>query len=282
MRQFYLTTILLLCSQSGALPVPARFSWTNRQENFHKVSLSRHHGENKTKQNSLRLSRGGSGCGETNTKVAIKAGISATLETLGLMGIMAGAKMLVNKYKIPFLSKVVKGLPVLQWASLFMIIFSPSSIKNLIEGSVSAASSQVLNPSAVPGQQNWYENLRKPWFNPPGWVFPIMWLIVSKPTQFLAVSKILKTVHPTPWWPALTVYCAHLSLGDAWNDVFFGCERIGLGAGVISTFYGMLLASAKLFTDLNPDAGKLMLPTCGWVTVATALNLSIYQLNSQD
>jgi benzodiazapine receptor len=288
MRSCSLFVLLLATAQVvTALPVPARIPWSNRQRQLNSVAvpLSTSVGatpENHNTKGPWRLLRGGGrlgGCGDTNAQVALKAAITATLETIGLMGVIAGAKMAAKKYSIPLLSKVVNGLPVIQWASLVFVIFSPSTIKNMIEGGVSAASNQVLNPSAVPGQGEWYANLKKPLFNPPGWLFPIMWLIVSKPTQMIAVSKILKAVDPAPWWPALTVYCAHLSLGDAWNDVFFGCERIGLGAGVISTFYGMLLTSAKLFGDLNGDAGLFMLPTCGWVTVATALNLAIYRLN---
>jgi tryptophan-rich sensory protein len=97
----------------------------------------------------------------------------------------------------------------------------------------------------------------------------------------MAVSKVLKTV---PWkdqWPVLAVYCTHLALGDAWNDVFFGYQRIGLGAIVISVFFGFLLTSAKLFWDIDPVAGKLMLPTCGWVFIASSLNLSIFAKNKK-
>jgi len=106
-----------------------------------------------------------------------------------------------------------------------------------------------------------------------------MWLIVCKPTQLVAVSRILKSGVSSKCWPVLAVYCTHLSLGDAWNEVFFGCQRIGLGAVVVSAFFGFLLASATLFYDVDEMAGKFMIPTCAWVFVATALNLSIYFQN---
>lgn len=202
------------------------------------------------------------------------------METAGMLGVIAGAKEAASRINIPFLTKLINGLPVLQWASLVFVVFSSSTIKSWIDGGVSVATNQVLRPNVIPGDSEWYDSLKKPWFNPPSWLFPIMWVIVSKPTQLLAVSKILK-VSPVPW-PTLAVYCAHLSLGDVWNQVFFGCQRIKLGAGVISTFYGVLLSSAKLFYDVDPDAGLLLLPTCGWVTVATALNLAIYRLNKEE
>lgn len=39
-----------------------------------------------------------------------------------------------------------------------------------------------------------------------------MWLIISKPTQFVALWK---------WKDALLVYSIHSSLGDAWNEIDF-------------------------------------------------------------
>ena len=216
---------------------------------------------------------------DSNPMIAAKTAVSVGLETAGLLGAIK-----LSEVVSPKISKLLDnlfGLPTLQWLAIVSVIFSSSTIKSLVEGSVGAATNQVLRPDVVPGDPSWYASLKKPWFNPPGWVFPIMWLLVSKPTQLIAVSKILRS-SPTPYWPALTIYCAHLALGDAWNEVFFGCQRVGLGAIVISIFFGFLLTSAKLFSELDPSAGAFLLPTCGWVTVATALNLSIYFQNKNE
>lgn len=106
-----------------------------------------------------------------------------------------------------------------------------------------------------------------------------MWLIVSKPTQFMAVWKLITQSYEEDLSVPLLVYCAHLALGDAWNKVFFGLECTGRGLAVILTFWSVLLASACLFYEVDQYAGLLLLPTFGWVTVATALQWSIYNLN---
>lgn len=149
----------------------------------------------------------------------------------------------------------------------------------IADGSLSAATNQVLMPNMVPGDPNWYAGLNRPWWEPPGWVFPIMWLIVSKPTQFVAVWRLLK-VDKIPW-EIVGVYCFHLALGDLWNKVFFGYQCIGLGVGVITLFWGVLLTSAFLFRTVDEVSGNFMLPTCAWVTVATCLNWSIYFRNKK-
>ena len=66
---------------------------------------------------------------------------------------------------------------------------------------------------------------------------------------------------------------------QAWNKVFFGLECIGLGTVVISLFWAALAVSAYLFYDLDPGAGFYLLPTLGWVTVATSLQYGIYYRN---
>ena len=106
-----------------------------------------------------------------------------------------------------------------------------------------------------------------------------MWLIVSKPTQFAAVWKLITQHSDRDLSVPLLAYCAHLSLGDAWNKVFFGLECTGRGLAVILTFWSVLLLSAYLFYGVDQSAGLLLVPTSLWVTVATALNWSIYDLN---
>ena len=222
--------------------------------------------------------RGGA-CQDSNPALFFKVGFSAAMETGLMVGLIVGSKKLSEQFSLPKLF----GLSASTWLSLFLVIFASSFFGSIVDGTMSAATNQVLSPNMTPGDPNWYTNLVKPSWNPPGWLFPIMWLIVSKPTQLLAVSRILKSdptagSKPIPL-ELLIAYCAHLSLGDAWNKVFFGLQCTGRGAAVITVFYGLLLATAYLFYSVDPTAGKLMLPTCGWVTIATALNWNIYLTN---
>jgi benzodiazapine receptor len=229
--------------------------------------------------------RGGSSCSDSDALLFVKVGINAVMEAAAMLGIIVGTKALSEKVQ---LLPNISGLSVLQWLGLLVIIFASSFLGSIVDGSLSVATSQVLDPNMVPGDPDWYAKLIKPSWNPPGWLFPIMWLIVCKPTQLIAVSRILKksavagadmdTAAKLPI-PILFLYCAHLALGDAWNKVFFGYQCTGRGVAVITVFFGLLLASAYLFSTLDATAGKFMLPTCGWVLVATALNWNIHLNN---
>lgn len=218
--------------------------------------------------------RGGA-CSDSNPILFLKIFLSATLETALMTGTIVTSYKSSDKF--PAIPNIF-GLSLLVWVSLGLVIFSSSFFGSLVDGGLSAATKQVLDPNVIPGDPNWYNNLKKPSWNPPGWLFPIMWLIVSKPTQLLGVARLLKTAEKLPIG-VLTTYCAHLALGDAWNKVFFGLQCTGRGVAVITTFYAVLLASAYLFYQVDETAGYFLLPTCAWVTVATALNWNIYLNN---
>jgi benzodiazapine receptor len=227
--------------------------------------------------------RGGA-CSDSSPALFFKIGTSAALETATMVGLLVASKHIASKFQ--FLPDFF-GLPLSQWVAVFLIIYGSSFFGSLADGSLSAATQQALDPNTTPGDPEWYAKLQKPSWNPPGWVFPIMWLLIAKPTQVLAVTRLLKvSAQRAPQstdgrlpLELLTVYCAHLSLGDAWNKVFFGLQCPGRGVAVITVFYGLLLASAYLFGTADPLAGKWLLPTCGWVLVASALNWNIYLNN---
>lgn len=233
----------------------------------------------------------GGGCNDSDPTLFFKVGVSVVLESILMWTLLLSSIVLSNKFQpsIP----TIFGEPLLELVSSFIVIFGSSFFGSIADDTLSAASKQVLSPNIVPGDPNWYSKLIKPWWTPPGWVFPIMWLIVSKPTQLCAISRIMKFGGITSIDTSkgiieasaivsllpLLVYCTHLAMGDAWNKVFFGFQCPGRGLAIIMAFYGLLLTTTYIFYGLDSKAGYYMVPTCIWVTIATALNYSIYLNN---
>ena len=203
------------------------------------------------------------------------AALGAVFEAGALLGVVKAARALppgassaIARLKI-LPSDTIKGLPAAEWFAWCVIIFGSSAVGSAVDGSLRAATNQILMPTRVAGEQGWYASLDKPRWEPPAYVFPVMWLLVSKPTQLLAVAKVCSSgtsegeeAAALPWVPQLAAYCLHLALGDAWNKVFFGQQKVAAGALMITVFYGALLASAYLFSLVDPMAGLLMVPTC--------------------
>jgi len=220
--------------------------------------------------------RGGD-CSDSNPALFAKIALGVAVET-GLMYSLVNFAVNADKMKL-YSTTTIR---ILQAFELLAIIFGSASFGAVVDTGLSAATKQLLDPNEIPGDGEWYNNLKKPSWNPPGWIFPIMWLIVSKPTQFIAVWKLVTQHSQEDLSIPLVVYCGHLALGDAWNKVFFGLECTGRGLAVISIFWSLLWLSAYLFYKVDQSAGLLLLPTCLWVTVAASLNLSIYLLNKDD
>ena len=80
----------------------------------------------------------------------MKTAISVAFEAVGLLAVLKGAQLL-SAQSIPVLSTtIVGGLPVVEWAAMFLVIFNAPVIKNVIDGGISVASNQVLRPNVLP------------------------------------------------------------------------------------------------------------------------------------
>ena len=158
--------------------------------------------------------RGGA-CSEGTLTLFGKVAASAAVETLLMY------KLLSFGVKLNRTTSQMKR--ILQIAIAVAVVFGSSYFGQIIDIGMSAATRQVMSPNEIPGDADWYLNLKKPSWNPPGWLFPIMWLIVSKPTQLTAVWRLMTNAsEKNDCAFPFAIYCAHLSLGDAWNKVFFG------------------------------------------------------------
>ena len=166
--------------------------------------------------------------------------------------------------------------PNIELAAAIVLVYGSAALSDILIGVTSSALSpparQVLIPTKVP-DASWYEKLPKPPWNPPSWLFPIMWLVICKPAQVVALGRLHSGALTRA--PGL-VFSLHLALGDAWNRAFFGEKLVGLGALTIYLFLATLVASAALFAQDDQISAALLTPTILWVNIAAALNADIY------
>ena len=134
-----------------------------------------------------------------------------------------------------------------------------------------ASSGAIFRPGA------WYKALAKPSWTPPNWAFPVTW----------SVLFVLNAVAGWLVWrtggdgsaAALTVYGVSLVINASWSGVFFGLHRMGLGFVIVVALWLSLAAEIALFSHINLLAAALVSPYLVWVTIASALNLRVWQLN---
>ncbi|WP_428511821.1 tryptophan-rich sensory protein TspO [Roseovarius sp.] len=123
----------------------------------------------------------------------------------------------------------------------------------------------------------WYEDLNKPTWTPPNWLFPVAWttlyLLIAGAGARAAVSPDNAV--------AMALWALQIALNGLWTPVFFGLRRIRLGFVVlvflwIAVFWGMI----ELW-QVDWLAGLMFVPYLAWVSVAGALNLSVMRLNPE-
>lgn len=121
----------------------------------------------------------------------------------------------------------------------------------------------------------WYRNLAKPSWTPPDWLFPVAWT-----TLYLCMAGAGARVAVTPdAGLPLALWSLQIALNGLWTPVFFGLRRIRLGFGVLCGLWLSVAATCVALWSVDWIAGLLFLPYLAWVTVAGALNLSVWRLN---
>lgn len=122
---------------------------------------------------------------------------------------------------------------------------------------------------------DWYDRLDKPGWTPPDWAFPVVWTVLY---VFIAVAAARAAPLDASGY-AMAAFAVQVAFNTLWTPVFFGLRKIGPALGVLAVLWLSVAATGWLFWGLDPLAGALFVPYLAWVTVAFALNLSVWRRN---
>jgi tryptophan-rich sensory protein len=125
---------------------------------------------------------------------------------------------------------------------------------------------------------DWYAGLTKPWWTPPNWMFPLVWLIL-----YISMSVAAARVALTPDGPVLVaLWATQIAFNTLWSGVFFGLRDIRAGLVVMAALWLSVFVATAAFLQADTVAGALFGLYLAWVTVAFALNFSVWSRNSQS
>lgn len=122
------------------------------------------------------------------------------------------------------------------------------------------------------GFGTWYDELAKPWFQPPGWVFGPVWTTLF---VLLALATWQVARRGPPARTALRLYAVQLVLNVAWSGLFFTAHRPDLALADIVLLDGVVLAMVVSYGRIQRSAGWLLVPYAVWLGLATAINVWI-------
>lgn len=129
--------------------------------------------------------------------------------------------------------------------------------------------------SAIP---TWYDQLNKPFFQPPSWLFAPVWTVLY--TLMGIAFYLIWTQKNSPHKKcALHLFAIQLFLNAIWSPIFFGAKETSIALGVIILLVVFVSFTIVTFHRLRPIAAYLLIPYWLWISFATVLNKSIVLLN---
>lgn len=125
----------------------------------------------------------------------------------------------------------------------------------------------------------WYQNLKKPEWQPPGPVFGMVWTTIYALTATSAVLAWQRIRDGNARLTLLGLYAANGFLNILWSLLFFRLQRPDWAIVEVVPFWLSVLALMMFLWDRHRLASLLLLPYLLWVVVAALLNLAILTLN---
>jgi tryptophan-rich sensory protein len=125
---------------------------------------------------------------------------------------------------------------------------------------------------------SFYAQLSQPAWAPPAWLFGPMWSVLY---LLMAVSAWLV------WRDqgfggaglGLGLFVVQLAANALWSVLFFVLHRGALSVAEIVLLWLLILATILAFWPMNRLAALLLVPYLAWVSVASALTLSLWRGN---
>lgn len=125
----------------------------------------------------------------------------------------------------------------------------------------------------------WYAALTKPTWTPPqNWFGPI-WTALYVIMGFSAWQVWSERYHEARNI-AMLAYAVQLILNALWAPVFFGAKSIGAALFVIVALWLAIAWALREFARVKTAAAWMLVPYLAWVSVAAALNFSIWKHNA--
>lgn len=135
-----------------------------------------------------------------------------------------------------------------------------------------------LGALASVSAETFYQQLARPSWSPPGWLFGPVWTVLY---AMMAVAAWLvwraRGFGGAAW--ALGLFLVQLALNGLWSWLFFGWRLGGPAFADIVVLWCLIVATLIAFWRVHRLAGLLLVPYLLWVSFAAALNYTVWQLN---
>ena len=128
--------------------------------------------------------------------------------------------------------------------------------------------------------KSFYSQLAQPAWAPPPFLFGPVWTVLYA-LMAIAAWLVWRSGGLHTNRIALSFFLVQLALNALWSWLFFAWQRGALAFVDIALLWVLIVVTLVLFWRVRPLAGALLIPYLLWVSFASALNYSLWQLNPQ-
>jgi tryptophan-rich sensory protein len=156
-------------------------------------------------------------------------------------------------------------------------LFYITSLKSRVYNPLNNSRPKLVKEDVVKG----FNDRIMPKWTPPGFIFPIVWLLIVSPLRATASTMIVQAKASFLNLPLLSLML-HLSVGDVWNTINNTERRYGTSVlGVVAVWFSAVHAAYQYYR-ISPLAGRLLGATCIWLTIAATLIGQTWRLNGKE
>jgi translocator protein len=126
---------------------------------------------------------------------------------------------------------------------------------------------------------DWYQNLAKPSWQPPGWLFAPVWTTLF---LMIGVATGLAWTQASPGMRSglFAMFGVNAALNMGWSALFFRAKRPDLALGELIPFWASIAALIIALWPVSTTAALLLAPYAAWVAFAGVLNWTVARMNS--
>ncbi len=147
---------------------------------------------------------------------------------------------------------------------------------HVLTSAMTAAAAAVGSLGTKPDSE-WYRDLEKPPWQPPGIAFPLVWTplygLIAWGTGRLVESD------PAHRERLLALTAADLVANASWNWAFFDRQSPKAGLGVLAALNTLNVLLLRAAARRDRTAAAALAPYVAWTGFATALNAAIWRRN---
>lgn len=161
----------------------------------------------------------------------------------------------------------------------------PSRTATTLACGLAVASTMAVGALVTDPKSTWYQELRKPNWQPAPLAFPVVWTLLYADIALIS-GEVLAAAHQAGREDLAVGYrralAINLTLNAGWSVVFFGARRPHAAIPVAAALAASSADLSRRAGATDARYGVALAPYAAWTAFATVLNAAVAHLNASS